>query len=170
MMNEFLKPLGLGSFISDITCVWMNGRHIWGPTSPKADVEGIRSWNPILIASCLIHQFCKNKKFKTWNLLELSIKMYSMLHFSINQLLRVEIAFDSVVTVWSCDWVASACGQSYNMIWGVPPVSGGSCQIPVWGLINKFHVLIIEINRILVLWGLFMGADPPLRCVEPIKN
>ena len=51
MTNEFLKPLGLGLFRSDITCIWMNGRCVWGPTSPKADIEGIRSRNPILIAS-----------------------------------------------------------------------------------------------------------------------
>jgi hypothetical protein len=31
----------------------------------------------------------------------------------INQLLQVEIAFDSVVMVWSCEGVVSACGLSY---------------------------------------------------------
>ena len=34
--------------------------------------------------------------------------------FSNNQLLRVEIAFDGAVTVWSCDQVAYGCGLSYR--------------------------------------------------------
>ena len=38
--------------------------------------------------------------------------------FSNNQLLRVEIAFDGVVTVWSCDQVVYGCGLSYQNKFG----------------------------------------------------
>ena len=82
-------------FMVELSTWWLRAKN------SKKDKNAISSAN-----------FAKTKNVKPAIYENIVLKCIPGYTFPNNQLLQVEIAFDAVVTVWSCDRVVYGCGLS----------------------------------------------------------
>jgi len=83
------------------------------PTPSELSTQWLRAKNSEKDKNAILSaNFAKTKIVKPGTYENIVLKCIPGYTFSNNQLLQVEIAFDTIVTVWSCDQVVYGCSLS----------------------------------------------------------